>query len=71
MIKDIESVLSVRSTLVACYHRDTRNLCDMIQYNPQYEAIFSSDNIDNDCDSIAHEVNAVGEVIKEILKVGM
>ena len=43
----------------------------MIQLNPQYEAIFSPDNIDNDCDSIAHEVDVVGDTIKEILKVRM
>ena len=42
----------------------------MIQLNPQYESIFSLDNIDNDCDSIAHEVDVVGETIKEILKAG-
>lgn len=43
----------------------------MIQLNPQYEAIFSPDNIDNDCDRIAHEVDVVGDTIKEILKVGL
>lgn len=43
----------------------------MIELNPQYEAIFSPDNIDNDCDRIAHEVDVVGDTIKEILKVGM
>ena len=43
----------------------------MIQLNPQYEKIFDPRNIDGDCDRIAHEVDAVRESIKEILKVGM
>lgn len=43
----------------------------MIELNPQYESISSPDNIDNYCDSIAHEMEAVGETIKEILRVGM
>lgn len=43
----------------------------MIELNPQYEMIFSPDNIDNDCDRIAHEVDVVGDTIKEILKVGL
>lgn len=43
----------------------------MIELNPQYEAIFSPGNIDEDCDGIAHKIDVVGETIKEILKVGM
>ncbi len=43
----------------------------MIHLNPQYEAIFSPDNIDVDCDSISREVDVVGETIKEKLRVGM
>lgn len=43
----------------------------MFEINPQYEIIFSSDNIDDDCNRIAHEVDVVGETIKEILRVGM
>lgn len=43
----------------------------MILLNNQYEAIFSSDNIDSDCDRIAHEVDVVGESIKKMLEVGM
>lgn len=42
----------------------------MIYLNPRYEAICNPDNIDEDCDRIAHEVDVVGETIKEILKVG-
>ena len=42
----------------------------MIEINPQYEIIFSSDNIDDDCNRIAHEVDVVGDTIKEILRVG-
>lgn len=41
----------------------------MIELNPQYEAIFSADNIDDDCDKIAHEVDVVGMQIEEILKI--
>ena len=43
----------------------------LIEFNPQYEAIFAPGNIDEDCDRIAHEMDVVGETIKEILKVGM
>ena len=43
----------------------------MIKLNPQYEAIFAPDNIDEDCDRIAHKVDVVGKTIKEVLKVGM
>jgi hypothetical protein len=39
----------------------------MIQLNPQYEAIFDSRNIDEDCDKIADEINDVARMqIKEI-----
>lgn len=44
---------------------------DMITLNPQYEEIFSPQNIDEDCDWIAGGINVVGETIKEIMKVGM
>lgn len=44
---------------------------DMITLNPQYEEIFSPQNIDEDCDRIAGGINVVGETIKEIMKVGM
>ena len=44
----------------------------MIQLNPQYEAIFDSRNIDEDCNRIADEINDVARMqIKEILAVGM
>ena len=44
----------------------------MIQLNPQYEAIFDSRNIDEDCNKIADEINDVARMqIKEILAVGM
>ena len=44
----------------------------MIQLNPQYEAIFDSRNIDEDCDKIADEISGVARIqIKEILEVGM
>ena len=34
----------------------------MIQLNPQYEAIFDSRNIDEDCDKIADEINYVARM---------
>ena len=44
----------------------------MIRLNPQYEAIFNSRNIDEDCNKIADEINDVVRTqIKEILAVGM
>jgi len=44
----------------------------MIQLNPRYEAIFDARNIDEDCNSIADEINDVARMqIKEILAVGM
>lgn len=43
----------------------------MITLNPQYEAIFSPRNLDEDCDRMAGGINVVCETIKEILKVGM
>jgi len=45
---------------------------EMIQLNPQYEAIFDPQNIEEDCDMIAGEINHVAFIqIDEILKVGM
>ncbi len=41
----------------------------MIQLNPEYEAIFAPNNIDNDCNRIAHKIDVVGLQIKEILKI--
>lgn len=41
----------------------------MIELNPEYERIFSPDNIDKDCDIIAHQIDVVGLQIKEILKI--
>ena len=41
----------------------------MIQLNPDYEAIFPPNNIDDDCDSIAHKIDVVGLQIKELLKI--
>jgi hypothetical protein len=44
----------------------------MITLNPQYEAIFDSRNIDEDCNKIADEISDVARMqIKEILAVGM
>ena len=43
----------------------------MIEINPQYEKIFDPRNIDNDCDTIAHEVDAVGDTIKEAMNAGL
>lgn len=43
----------------------------VVSVNSQYEAIFSPDNINQDCDGIAHEVDVVGETIKEKLRVGL
>ena len=44
----------------------------MIQLNQQYEAIFDSRNIDEDCNKIADEISDVARMqIKEILAVGM
>lgn len=44
----------------------------MITFNPRYEAIFNSRNIDEDCNKIADEINDVARMqIKEILVVGM
>ena len=34
----------------------------MIQLNPQYEAIFDSRNIDEDCNRIADEINDVARM---------
>ena len=41
----------------------------MIELNPEYERIFSLENIDKDCDKIAHQIDVVGLQIKEILKI--
>jgi len=41
----------------------------MIELNPEYERIFSPENIDTDCDKIAHQIDVVGLQIKEILKI--
>ena len=41
----------------------------MIHLNPEYEQIFAPDNIDDDCDSIAHKIDVVGLQINEILKI--
>ena len=41
----------------------------VIQFNPQYEAIFALNNIDDDCNGIGHEIDVVGLQIKEILKI--
>lgn len=35
----------------------------MIEINPQYEAIFNTQKIDDDCDKIAQEISSVGEQI--------
>ena len=43
----------------------------MIEINPQYETIFNTQNIDDDCDKIAQEISTVGEQIAEVLKVGL
>lgn len=43
----------------------------MIQLNLRYESIFSPDNIDEDCDRIAHNVDEEGKTIKEFLNAGM
>ena len=43
----------------------------MIDFNPEYERIFSPESIDEDCDGIAHKIDLLGETIGEILKVGM
>ena len=43
----------------------------MIEINPQYEAIFNTKNIDDDCNKIAQEISTVGEQIVEVLKAGM
>lgn len=41
----------------------------MIELNPEYERIFSPENIDKDCDKIAHHIDVVGLQINEILKI--
>lgn len=43
----------------------------MIQLNPRYEAIFSPDNIDQDCDKIASLMNVEADFIKEALDAGL
>ncbi len=44
----------------------------MITINPQFEAIFNSRNIDEDCNKIADKINQIVRTqIDEILKVGM
>ena len=43
----------------------------MIQLNPRYEAIFSPDNIDQDCDGIASLMNVEADFIKEALDAGL
>ncbi len=43
----------------------------MIQLNPQYEKIFNPNHIDDNCSKIAQQIDAIGQQIKEILKVGM
>ncbi len=42
-----------------------------IQLNPQYEAIFNPDNIDQDCDEIASLMNVEADFIKEALDAGL
>ena len=41
----------------------------MIELNPEYERILSPENIDKDCDKIAHQIDVVGLQIKEMLKI--
>ena len=43
----------------------------MIQLNPRYEAIFNTDNIDQDCDKIASLMNVEADFIKEALDAGL
>ena len=43
----------------------------MIQLNPRYEAIFNTDNIDQDCDRIASLMNVEADFIKEALDAGL
>lgn len=43
----------------------------MIQLNPRYEAIFDSENIDQDCDRIAGLMSVEGDFIKEALDAGL
>ena len=43
----------------------------MIQLNPRYEAIFNTDNIDQDCDRIASLMNVEVDFIKEALDAGL
>ena len=43
----------------------------MIEINPQYEAIFNPQNIDDNCGKIAQQISTVGEQIAETLKVCM
>ena len=43
----------------------------MIQLNPRYEAIFNPDNIDQDCDGIASQMNVEADFIKEALDAGL
>ena len=37
----------------------------MIQLNPRYEAIFDSENSDQDCDRIAGMMSGEGEFIRD------
>ena len=43
----------------------------MFQLNPQYEAIFNPDNIDQDCDRIASLMSVEADFIKEALDAGL
>ena len=43
----------------------------MIEINPQYEAIFNPDNIDQDCDRIASLMSVEADFIKEALDAGL
>lgn len=43
----------------------------MIQLNPRYEAIFNTDNIDQDCDRIASLMNVEVDFIKDALDAGL
>ena len=43
----------------------------MIQLNPRYEAIFDSENIDQDCDRIASLMSVEADFIKEALDAGL
>jgi len=43
----------------------------IFQLNPQYEAIFNPDNIDQDCDEIASLMDVEADFIKEALDAGL